>query len=781
MFSTHFIAATRDYSTMEKQVPAPYLRRVFNAPEKIQSAKLTICSPGFYEFFLNGVRLTKGLLAPYIANPDDYLYYDVYDLTSILRAGKNVIGLMLGNGMLNCPGGQIWDLEKVRYRSAPKVALALEIESTDGERLCLEADEAFRCAPSPILFDDLRSGEWYDARKEIPGWNEPDFDDSCWTPALIAETPRGECRLCTVEPIVTTNELKPIAVRPAGMGLKVRPRSDLPVIEGTGVEAEQSGWLYDFGVNDAGLCRLRIKGKPGQKIVLQFAEELNSQGDLELRCMTFLPAALNQRVIYTCKGEGEETYVPSFTYQGFRYCLVLGLEKEQATPELLTYLVMHSDIASRGDFHCSNETLNRLQRAARVSDLSNFYYFPTDCPHREKNGWTADAALSCEQMLLNFAPEKSYREWLRNICKAQRDDGALPGIIPTGGWGFAWGNGPAWDSVLVYLPYFIWRYRGDLAPFQDCAASILRYLHYISTQRDAMGLVHIGLGDWCHSAHSNYPKSPLEFTDTVMCLDICRKASVLFEAAGMRAQHLLAQQLYQEFRAAARKYLIDPGTMTALGCCQASQAMAVFYDVFEPAEKPEAVRVLVEMIHHNQDLMDVGVMGARVLFRVLSQFGYTDLAYRMIVTDRYPSYGNWIARGATSLWEDFAPAHKAPASHNHHFWGDISGWMIECLAGIAVNPQATDHRELMLQPHMPDALSSAAAHHILPEGKVSSEWERVGDEIEWRVEIPEECHGMLLLDKHWQFTDGRRFKPAASGVYHLLPAQKKDTKYQQEI
>lgn len=430
MFSTRFIAATKEYSTLEKRVPAPYLRRTFEVSGAVKAAKLTVCGLGFYELFINGRRLTKGLIAPYVSNPDDILYYDEYDVTAELRAGRNALGLLLGNGMLNCPGGQIWDLQLTRYRSAPKAALALQIETEDGEKICIEADEAFRCAPSPILYDDLRAGEWYDARREIPGWNLPEFDDGDWSPVLPAETPRGECRLCQAEPIVTTHELTPVEVRRGRLrdGDYVHP--GLPVIPMEGVEAEKSGWLYDFGVNAAGLCRLKIKGKPGQKIVLQFAETLDENGEVDLRGMSFLPAALDHRDVYICKGEGEEVYTPSFTYHGFRYCLALGLEDEQATPDLLTYQVMNSDLAVRGDFTSSSETLNRLQQATRVSDLANFYYFPTDCPHREKNGWTADAALSAEHMLLNFAVETSYREWLRNICKAQRDDGALPGIVP---------------------------------------------------------------------------------------------------------------------------------------------------------------------------------------------------------------------------------------------------------------------------------------------------------------------------------------------------------------
>ena len=243
-------------------------------------------------------------------------------------------------------------MQTARYRSAPKLALSFEASLESGETVAFEADERFVCASSPIDYDDLRVGEFYDARREIAGWNLPDFDDSAWTPALPAETPRGECRLCQAEPIVATGDLKPVCIRRGAIGLQPEIRDTLPVVEPVGVEALTEGWLYDFGVNAAGNCRLKIRGHRGQKIVLQYGETLDRDGNLDLRGMSFLPKAFNHRDVYVCKGEGEEVHLPSFTYHGFRYCLVLGLEDEQATPELLTYVVMNSDLSTRGDFTC---------------------------------------------------------------------------------------------------------------------------------------------------------------------------------------------------------------------------------------------------------------------------------------------------------------------------------------------------------------------------------------------------------------------------------------------
>lgn len=779
MFSTKFVSADRRYSTFTEMVSAPYMRRTFELSESASSASITICGLGFYELYLNGKQLTKGLLAPYISNPDDILYYDAYDVAPLLQKGKNTIGIMLGNGMLNCPGGDIWDMQLTRYRSAPKVALSFEAVLANGVNIFFEADEKFVCAPSPIYYDDLRVGEFYDARRAADGWNCPGFDDREWTPAIPVEAPRGECRICRAEPIVTSRELHPISIRRAGMGVTPDFRDTLPVIEPVGVEGQKEGWLYDFGVNAAGNIRLKIRGCRGQKVIMQFAEELDADGNLDLRGMNFLPQSLNHRDIYICSGVGEEVYTPSFTYHGFRYCLVLGLEDAQATPELLTYQVMNSDLRSMGDFTSSDEVLNKIQQCTRVSDLANFYYFPTDCPHREKNGWTADAALSTEQMLLNFAPEASYREWLHNIRKAQREDGALPGIVPTGGWGFDWGNGPAWDCALTVIPYFVWRYRGDTQIIRENAAAILRYLHYVTTRRDEDGLIHIGLGDWCQATREGAAdfKAPLEVTDTLMCMDISAKAAAMFAAVGMEAQRSFAQAVHDEFRAAGRRHLIDMRTMTVLGCCQTSQAMAIYYDLFDEAEKPEAFRVLLRLIEQNDNLMDVGVLGARVLFRVLSDFGRADLAYEMIATERYPSYGNWISRGATSLWENFHPEGANPSSHNHHFWGDVSAWMIEYLAGIRINPQADDVNRIEIAPRFISSLKHASGHHIVPAGRIESAWERNGEAIVLTLTIPDGCRGRIVLEENWQFDHGHRTMPAKSGIYRIIPATKKNTRY----
>lgn len=752
-FPRQFIRASADFSTLERAVPAPYLRRSFSA-DAAQTARLLICGLGFYELYLNGRRLTKGALAPYISNPDELLYVDAY--TVELNEGENVIGLLLGNGFLNNPGGHIWDFDKARFRGAPQVALRLEYRE-DGEPRVLETDESFRTAPSPILWDDYRFGETRDARLEIPGWNLPGFDDRGWTKAQLAPLPAGDFRLCEAEPIVVAQEIAPVSITPQGEGFR-----------------------YDFGVNTAGVCRLNIRGTAGQRVELLHGEEL-TDGQLDIRNIWFprehwdRDKSLVHRDVYICRGEGEETYTPTFVYHGFRYVLVTGITAEQATPELLTYLEMHSALEERGGFSCSSPVINALQEITRRSDLSNFYYFPTDCPQREKNGWTADASLSAEHMLLNLSPELSYREWMRNICKAQREDGALPGIIPTTGWGYTWGNGPAWDGALVNLPYLTYRYRGDRQILEESAASIWRYLHYLTTRIDEEGLIHIGLGDWCPPGRASHRyKAPLALTDTILSMDIARKAAYIFGVLGMDLQQHFAQAMADRLRQAVRDRLIDRNTMTAAGNCQTSQAMALFYDVFDPGEKTAAFAHLLEYIDQADGHIDTGVLGGRVLFHVLTAFGRSDLALDMIARPDYPSYGNWLARGATSLWESFQPEDGPVESRNHHFWGDISSWFIQALAGIRFNPYGTNLQEVDFRPSFVPQLSEAEGFHLAPAGRIASHWKREGDRILLTISLPSSMTGRIYLENGWVFEEGDREGlaawPAQEGTYSIRRA-----------
>ena len=385
-FPERFFRATDTYNTYEKHVNAPYIRKSFKL-KKVKKAVITVTGLGFYDLWVNGRKITKGLIAPYISNPDDIVYFDSYDVTDLLTAGKNAVGLMLGNGMRNCHGGRVWDFDIARFRSIPSFAFELRAELADGSEVVIEADETFRCHPSPVIFDDLRSGAFYDANLEIDGWNTAEFDDSDWCFVKPAETPRGEFRICEAEPVVITKEIAPVEIREAVLCEDFHNRQNMRLDTQFKFNYRGTvGTVYDFGVNTAGIFRLKIKGRKGQKVFIQLCEHINSRGEPSYENTgDFYPDGYGQTCYFVCSGR-EDVFEPPFTYFGYRCAVVFGITKAQKTPELLTMLVANTDLAENGSFDCSDPVMNALRDMSRVSDLSNFYYFPTDCPHREKNG-----------------------------------------------------------------------------------------------------------------------------------------------------------------------------------------------------------------------------------------------------------------------------------------------------------------------------------------------------------------------------------------------------------
>ena len=713
----HFICATHEISSFERHVPAPCFRRAFVMEAKPDGASLSICGLGFYLLYVNGRDITKGLLAPYVSDPDHYCYYDTYDLTPYLQQGENVIGVVLGNGYMNPFGGEVWDLHRVPWRGAPRLALKFCAQVGE-ETVSFVADEQFKTHPSPITFDEMRMGEHYDANLEITGWSLPDFDDSTWTPALVAEAPRGEMRHCDVEPIRVEKERKPVRIT-----------------------AQDGGYLYDFGVNTAGLCRLNVRARRGQVIEMRYGELLTnghfSQNNLcfSLEKYPFYPDYI-QKTRYTARGEGVESWTPVFTYFGFRYVLVKGITPEQATEELLTMLICHSDLETVGDFSCSDATVNQLFEMARNSDLSNFYYIPTDCPHREKLGWTGDASLSADHILLRYRADKSYRAWLANIRKAQNEAGALPGIVPTGGWGFHWGNGPVFDSVLFHLPYKLYRFRGDTEVIRENAHAMVRYLEYIMTQRSENGTVEIGLGDWVPvgKARGSYYTVPVGICNSIMVMDMAGKARKMLEAIGYTHQAAFAKGIYEDMRATVRRvYLSADGSTLGEGY-QSGQAIGLYFGVFEEHERQAAFDRLLLLLHTSNDAFDCGFVGMHSLFHVLAEFGEAELAYRMITRREFPSYGYFIEQGETSIPEKFFPDGERweKYSHNHHFQCDFTRWFMFWVAGL----QVVDHKTVRITPNFIGGMDHAEAYHILPQGRVDVRWERREDKVFVCVTLP---------------------------------------------
>lgn len=704
-----FISHGTKFNSLAEHVNAPLFKRVFDSHSS--SATLEITVVGLYKLYLNGKLLNKSVFAPYMSNPDKNVFTDTYQLNDLKLHG-NVLCVLLGNGFACSDDSDLWLNTSAPYRAAPKFSLIISSESD----VILETDEQFFVTDSPITFDDFRCGERYDARLEKEN-ALTDLSTEGFEAATVVSAPKGEIVPNSVQPIVAGEVRKAVSI-----------------------VKNEVGYLYDFGVNDTGVCTLTVCGTSGQQIDMTFGEMLCGNR-LDMRSVSFWnsPEGYVQHDVYVCK-DGNQSYTPSFTWHGFRYCEVVGLTDEQATVDALVFVPTHSNLPVTSSFSCSNDVINKLVEITLRSDASNFVFYPYDCPQREKNGWTADAALSAEQMLFNFDALQSYKQWLLMVRSSQREDGALPGIVPTAGWGFDWGNGPAWDCVLVELPYQLYRFYGDTSVVTDNAVAIDKYFNYIKTRFNGDGLVNIGLGDWCqtYTDDPGHYETPLEITDSLMMVDIANKVIEMFQKVGLSAEHIIAfrKEILQNFR---RKY-VQNGTLTVQ--TQTALAMSLQLGVFE--DEAKAFDDLLNNIHAQNDHFRVGVVGYKHLFDVLARHGYHDLCLKLIAQDSFPSYGFFINRGATTLWETFDDLYRDEtgkvlrkdglqliSSYNHHFWGGVLAWIYKNVGWINV----VSASEVVVRPVILQEVDHAEMTYSRNGGTISVNWQRTGNKVVLNVNV----------------------------------------------
>ncbi len=740
-----FIKATNEYCSIATPVAAPILRKSFELNFVPEKATIRVCVSGFYHLYVNGEKITKGELAPFINNPDHILYYDEYQLADKLVKGRNAVAVVLGNGFMN-QDVDGWNFKNASFRNAPCMCVSLETEG-EGSALKIKSDENFKVHSSPILFDMYRYGTTYDAREEIKGCFDADFDDSLWDNAIVCEPPKGDIMPCTALPVTVQYELKPVAIEKQTDFYYLYSDEGVP-FECTHVD---EGWLYDFGLNCAGVCRLKIKGERGQKIILRHCEALRD-GKFNINSIFTVKDGLERYIhlhqtdTYYLKGGEEEIFVPMFTYHGFRYVLVEGITPDQATEDLLTYLVMNTDIKKRADFECSNETINKLYEMGIRADMSNFHHFPTDCPHREKNGWTGDVSVSAEQYLLNFDCSENFRVWLESARFAQTAEGQLPGIIPTDTWGYEWGSGPVWDSAIVNLPYYSYKFDGRTDLFSENADMIRKYLEYIAGKRDERGLIACGLGDWCQPDSDNIRiSSPLCFTDSVQIMETADKSAFMFGVIGRDDDKAYALKLRDELRCAIRENLVNFETMTVEGACQTSQAASLYLGIFNDDEYERAYNRLLDFIKEKDYHLDCGMFGLRYIFHVLFENGDGELALKMITRPDAPSYGNMIELGGTALFEA-TKQNGVQNSQNHHFYGDIMNLFISKLVGIKINPNMTDKNEVEISPYLPDGIDFARASYDFESGTLTVNVKKENARLKVEVDTPRGIHGKIIAN-----------------------------------
>jgi alpha-L-rhamnosidase len=710
----------------DQRDPAPLYRREFTLEGPVRRARLHICGLGFYVATLNGKRVGDHVLDPVVTQYDRRVRYVSHDVTRLLQEGRNAMGVILGSGWYNGHTVEFWNLDRATWRDYPKLTLELEVQLKSGATFRLQSDTAWRVTDGPIRFEGLRNGEHYDARKERPGWDLPGYADQEWDPAIRVPGPGGLLEPQIAPPCRIMKTLTPVAFRKLASGATV----------------------FDMGQNMAGWVQLRVAGPAGTELVLRYAERITPDGDIDIKGYDrFVKSGEFQTDRYTLKGSGVETWEPNFTYHGFQYVRVEGLP-EDPTLDTLRGRVVHTGFDEAGGVQTSLPVLNRLQECTRWAYIGNFVGFPADCPHREKNGWTGDAHLASETGLWNYDAATAYGAWLDTMADCQRPSGQLPCIVPCAGWGYNWGSGPAWDSALLLIPWYIYLYRGDMSHIKRLYPAMARYVAYLGTLATDH-IVYFGLGDWAAVNSKNAAPSALTSTayyyaDVTL---MARLADLTGRPQEAEAYRALAAQIRDAFN--ARFYKGDgvyaDGQMTSLGC-------AVYQGLVEDDQRKAVVARLVEAVERNGGKVDFGILGAKFVPRVLLEHGHAALALGLFTQPEYPGWAYWLEQGATTLRENWDSAD----SQNHIMFGDLSACLYQYFAGITPDPEAPGFRRVLLRPHPVAGLDSIRAWHRAPTGIIRSAWQR--DEqgvVRFEVEIPAGTTGRLHLP------DGRVLELAA--------------------
>ncbi|MDX2023057.1 MAG: family 78 glycoside hydrolase catalytic domain [Deltaproteobacteria bacterium] len=688
---------------------SPLLVRRFNLAKAVRRARVYVAGFGTHELYLNGRKVGDRVIDPTYTNADKRVLYVAHDVTKQLRPGANALGVILGNGRYQTIGEKPW-------KAHPKLLLQLEMELVDGSHTTVASDEAWEMLPSPWRIDGTKDvGETYDARLFVADWASPSTRANNGEPVSALSPPKGVLTAQVAPPIRAFESLTATAITNPSPGV----------------------YVFDFGQNLAGWARLQIRAPAGTHIEMRHAERLGADGKLDYTNIG--PASPTdppfQRDIYIASGRGEERWQPRFTYHGFRYVEVQGLPS-RPSKNTLRAQVVHTDFETIGSFSTSDQTLLALQRLFKWSYRSNFVGIPTDCPHREKNGWTGDAHLAIDAGLYNYHNAAAYLSWLREVRDAQRADGRIPGIAPTGAFGFEDEiSGPTWDLALYLVPWRLYEHGGDARILEAHWDTWMRQLAYLKSRAQSEHILDFGIADWL-PAKTKTPAAFLSTASYFQIVDIARQAAhVLEKVEDEKRLALLAQAIRSTFR---RRFVVEGNLQVRT---QAALATALALPLLEAPERVEAKKLLLADIHAKDDHLDTGVNGAKTLIRVLADEGLASLALRVITQPTPPSFGAWLKMGATTLWEDWSGG----GSRNHVYQGDISAFFYRTLAGL--EPASPGWQHVRVRPNVVAGINWLAGSVRTVRGEVSSRWQNNRDgSVDLSVVIPPGAQATIEIE-----------------------------------
>lgn len=703
--------------------PAPYFRKTFMAKNKVRSARAYVAVGGLFELSVNGKAIGDSRLNPMFTRYDRRLLYLTYDLTNELKQGNNTFGILLGNGWYNHQSTAVWDFHKAPWRARPTVCMDIHVTYEDGSVDYVVTGEDWKTDLSPLIFNSIYTAEHYDARLEQPGWNTAAFDDSKWKNAILRSAPSQNIVAQALRPIRNTERIAPVSMR----------------------KLNDSVFVYDLGRNISGVSQIKAKGPAGTTLKLKHGERLYPDGRVDISNIDYHFRPTDQfdpfqTDIFILSGKSEESFMPRFNYKGFQYVEVTCSEPVKLDAGSLVGYFMHSDVPVLGKIQTSNEMINKIWWATNNSYKSNLFGFPTDCPQREKNGWTGDAHIAIETGLYNYEGITVYEKWLDDHRDEQQPNGVLPAIIPTAGWGYSWANGPDWTSTITIIPWNVYLFYGDSRILSDNYENMKRYVDHL-TEISPQGLTSWGLGDWVPVKS----KSSVELTSSIYYYIDAKILMQIAKILGHQADHERYAALAIKIKDAINAKHLNTATGIYGSGLQTELSAVLYWGLVPDALKTKVAGNLAARVEADGYKIDVGLLGTKSLLNALSENGYADVAYKIVSRKTYPSWGWWIENGATTLYENWDIQAAKDISLNHIMFGEVSAWFYKALGGIKPDPQHPGFKNILLEPHFVAGLDEFESTHNGPFGLISSSWKKQKRKTVYNVVIPANSTASLVL------------------------------------
>lgn len=708
---------------------SPLFRKEFKLAKKVRSAIMYVTAKGLYEAHVNGIRVGEGYLSPGWTSYKKRLQYQVYDVTASLKGGTNAIGVTLGNGWYK---GRIgFGTQHNFYGDTRALLLQLEVEYTDGTRESIDTDEHWLTAYGPVMAADIYDGEVYDARMEKTGWLMAGYkEDSSWKKARVMEKGTEEL-IGMTGPVIKKHEQFKV--------LKI-------------FKTPKGETVVDFGQNLVGWVVLKAKGPAGTRIVLSHAEVLDKEGNFYT---TNLRAAKAQST-YILKGNAEQVLEPHFTFMGFRYVKVEGYPAE-LKPEDLTAVTLYSDMESTGKFSTSNALLNQLQHNIQWGQKGNFLDVPTDCPQRdERLGWTGDAQAFANTAAYNMDVSAFFTKWLKDLSADQQANGLVPHVIPNV-LGAADGASAGWADASTIIPWDMYMAYADKQLLEVQYESMKNWVGYMTDKsRNHLWNTGFHFGDWLFYRPNDDNDGRAAVTDKYLIAQAfyAHSTQIMIRAAKVLGKHQDEAKytvlLNDIKRAFVKEYMTENGRLVS--STQTAYVLALQFDLLPEPLREGAAKRLVSNIKDYGNHLTTGFLGTPYLCHVLSNYGYDDVAYDLLMQESYPSWLYPVKMGATTIWErwdgikpDGSFQNPEMNSFNHYAYGAIGDWMYRNVGGIKSDPENPGYKKIIIQPKPGGGLSSASAELNTPYGWVVSSWTITNDVFKLNVQIPANTRATVIL------------------------------------